>query len=60
MLLRAAAGDDPARVRRAFELAYGRLPGEREVQIGVHYLAGATWEQYAQVLLSANEFAFVD
>jgi hypothetical protein len=48
------------RIRRAFVLAYGRPPSRREVELGEKYLASATWEDYAQVLLSANEFAFVD
>ena len=40
---------------------------ERELQMGLAFLAstdgqsGLTrWEQYAQVLLSANEFMYVD
>src|SRR5262249_41844214 len=55
--------DNPARIRRAFLLAYGRPPSEREAQLGVEFLATGSaeaWERYAQVLLSANEFAFVD
>jgi hypothetical protein len=62
----AGGGSAEARIRRAFLLAYGRAPRDREVQLGVRFLAGAgngslsAWEQYAQVLLSANEFAFVD
>jgi mono/diheme cytochrome c family protein len=60
--------DDAARIRRAFALAYGRPPTEREVELGRQFLASAgagegglsPWQRYAQVLLSANEFAFVD
>jgi cytochrome c553 len=63
-----AAGEngDAARIRKAFLCAFGRPANEREIQLGLAFL-GATdktalspWEQYAQVLLSANEFAFVD
>src|SRR5262249_6150336 len=53
----AEAADDPARIRRAFLLAYGRPPSEREVQLGMAFLASGSadaWEKYAQVLLSAN------
>jgi hypothetical protein len=58
---RVAEGGVEERIRRAFVLAYGRPPREREVRLGMRFLAGAGgWEQYAQVLLSANEFAFVD
>jgi hypothetical protein len=63
--------DDAARIRRAFVRLYGRPAGEREVQMGVAFLRAtpspgepkprlSRWEQYAQVLLSANEFTFVD
>jgi hypothetical protein len=55
--------DDVARVHRAFRSAYGRLPHDREVEISLRFLkeAGVSgWEKFAQVLLSANEFAYVD
>jgi hypothetical protein len=55
--------DDAARIRRAFLLVYGRMAREAEVKLGVEFLAAAgsdAWEKYAQVLLSANEFAFID
>ena len=63
------AADNEARVRRAFVLSYGRLPTERELSLGLEFLSSAApaaqgglspWERYAQVLLSANEFTFVD
>ena len=58
--------DDAERIRRAFQLVYGRPASAREVHLGVAFVKttggnGLTpWERYAQVLLSANEFAFVD
>ena len=60
--------DESARIRRAFLIAYGRPPVDREIRLGVQFLASAgtsdsglsAWERYAQVLLSANEFAFID
>jgi hypothetical protein len=70
--LRAEAADDPARVRRAYLLAYGRPATDAEVSLALHYLAGADdpeearrnqltrWERYAQTLLAANEFLYVD
>jgi hypothetical protein len=54
---------DTARIRQAFLLTYGRPPTDRELQLGEEFLStgGAdAWEKYAHVLLSANEFAFVD
>src|SRR5262249_27275016 len=57
--------DDEGRVRRAYLLLYGRPPSEKETAIGLAFLkeagAGAkAWEEYAQVLLCANEFLYAD
>jgi hypothetical protein len=61
------AGDDSARIRLAYLWLYGRPATPREIATGVGYLqTGASqadmsrWERYAQVLLAANEFAYVD
>jgi len=64
--LSAAAPDDLGRIRHAFALLYGRPATDREAQLGLSFLAAAVpgglsrWEQYAQVLLSTNEFLYVD
>ena len=86
--LTANAGESDAdRIRKAFLLAYNRLPSDRELLLGLTFLqqkpsadsagnasltlAGnkapmptvttlSRWEQYAQVLLSANEFMVID
>jgi len=63
-----SADDDAERIREAFELLYGRPVTTLELQIGLQFLTtessarpGLTrWEQYAQVLLSTNEFLYVD
>jgi hypothetical protein len=58
--------EDAARIRQAFFLLYSRPATEPEVELGLRFLAGPSegtltrWEQYAQVLLSANEFMYVD
>jgi cytochrome c553 len=70
---RLAAGpdqDDAGRIRRAFLLLYGRPVTDDELRLGLTFLtatppagprAGLTrWEQYAQVLLAADEFLYVD
>jgi hypothetical protein len=56
------AGDDTARIRCAYGLAFGREPSKAELALGVDFLAAGdkTWPQYAQVLLASNEFLFVD
>jgi mono/diheme cytochrome c family protein len=63
--------DEPTRIRKAFAILYGRPPSDSEIQLGVEFLTGPAdspgkaktltrWERYAQVLLGANEFLFVD
>jgi hypothetical protein len=65
--------DDAVRIRRAFFSLYSRPPTDRELQLGLAFLADdpseagdesgsslTRWEQYAQVLLSASEFLYVD
>jgi hypothetical protein len=62
--------DDSGRIRQAFLILYGRPVTERELSLGMAFLSARStpdpavtlsrWEQYAQVLLSANEFMFVD
>src|SRR5262245_4942104 len=59
-------------IRRAFVILYARPPTAQELQMGLEFLSGGPnaargeagqltrWEQYAQVLLSANEFLYVD
>jgi cytochrome c553 len=57
------------RVDALYRVLYGRPPTAAEVDMGVRFVNEAhsvpemkltPWEQYAQVLLLANEFAFVD
>ena len=50
-----------------YRIAYGRPAEADEVALGLTFVKQAAasgrlspWEQYAQVLLEANEFAFVD
>jgi hypothetical protein len=61
------ASDEETRVRLAVSRAYGRPATDREVQLAIEFLAEPNgneeltrWTQYAQVLLAANEFLFVD
>lgn len=57
------AGDDPkARIRRVYELVYGRLPTESEMKIGLEYVRQneEAWPRYAQTLLAASEFSSVN
>jgi mono/diheme cytochrome c family protein len=67
--LSTAGADDAGRIRKAFVLLYGRPVTERELAVGLAYLSGgdgthaerlSRWERYAQVLLSTNEFLYVN
>jgi hypothetical protein len=67
--VQAAAPDDATRIRQVFPLLYARPATEREVQLGLAYLGApdepgqntlTRWQRYAQVLLAANEFLYVD
>jgi hypothetical protein len=70
---RAAAEGDEGRIQRLYRRVYSRPASRDEVGLGLRFLAAAraeggaaggsgmgAWERYAQVLLLANEFAFVD
>ena len=67
-LHREAPMNDEARIRRAFQLAYGRPPEDIEIEIGKNYVSGGSdaqnklslWESYSQVLLGSNEFMYLD
>jgi hypothetical protein len=54
----------PAKLKRLHRLAYGRDPDADELALGEKFLEAApgdkSWEELAQVVLLANEFAFVD
>lgn len=65
--------DDAARIERLYRWLFGRQPDEDERRLGLEFVhqsdaRGAEddeirlsrWEQYAQALLSTNEFFFVD
>ena len=58
------SADDEARIRRAYELVFNRLPTPRELELGREFLQTTggdhAWQYYAQALLSSNEFAFID
>jgi hypothetical protein len=62
-----------ARIRGLYRIIYARDPDDDELRLGVQFMqttartslasapvALTPWERYAQVLLLANEFAFVD
>jgi hypothetical protein len=66
------AASEPARIQRAFLLAYGRPAAAAEADAVHRFLAArdstadapknklTRWERFAQVLLGSNEFAYID
>jgi hypothetical protein len=52
---------EPARIRKAYQILFGREPLPQEVQMGEEFLRSkpGAWPEFAQVLLSSNEFLFV-
>jgi hypothetical protein len=63
--------DNLMRIHQAYRLVFGRSATDAEIQIGVAFLTAenpdaaaksalSRWEQYAQVLLGANESTFID
>ncbi len=63
-VLEGPAADPRTRIARAYTLAYGRPPTADEVAIGLELVGDAgderAWTEYAQVLLCANEFLYID
>lgn len=67
-------GNDTARIEKAYRILFGRAPSEGEIKAGLNFLqshpetpgnqiAGqptTAWNEYARVLLSSNEFEFVN
>jgi hypothetical protein len=66
--------DDTARIAQAYRLVFGRAPTRQELEAGLHFLQSTpeklgntvngqpvtAWREYTRVLLSANEFEFID
>ncbi len=61
--------DDPARIERAFQILYARLPEQEETQMAIGYLAQLSakqvpadkaWQSLGRALLAANEFIYLD
>jgi hypothetical protein len=58
-----SAGGDEAMIREAYRVLYAREATPSDIQVSQEFLRSAgkdAWTQYAQVLLSSNEFSFVD
>ena len=68
------AGDDRERIVAAYRILFGRTPQQKEIELGLSFLHSTSnlpgetisnqpptaWREYARVLLSSNEFEFID
>jgi Protein of unknown function (DUF1553)/Protein of unknown function (DUF1549)/Planctomycete cytochrome C len=60
--------DEKERINQAYRILYGRDPTQKEVGLGLEFLTRyadsavtlQAWEEYAQVLLCANELVYVE
>src|SRR3984957_14977734 len=66
--------NDSARIQKAYRILFGRAPNEAEMKAGIEFLQAhpeapgeqvigqpsTAWKEYARVLLSSNEFEFVN
>ena len=66
--------NDTARIQKAYRVLFGRSPSDAETKAGIDFLqahpeapgeqvAGqptTAWKEYSRVLLSSNEFEFVN
>jgi hypothetical protein len=55
-----ASGTNDEKIREAYRLVYGREPEQQELKLGLDYLRDGDWTQYARVLLTSNEFLFMN
>jgi cytochrome c553 len=58
-------GSDAERIDQAYRLLFQRLPSPDEKKLALDFLRGVAdnekgWAEYAQVLMTSNEFQFVD
>ncbi len=58
-------GDDPSRIKLAYELCFSRDPTDEELSLGKQYLTknppeSTAWQSYIRALLRTNEFVYVD
>jgi mono/diheme cytochrome c family protein len=54
------SGDDRSRIRQVYRSLFGRAPDETEQRLALEFVSSGGWTEYAQALLSSNEFLFVD
>jgi hypothetical protein len=56
----AALGNDRDKIDVVFQTLFARRPTEDQIEDGLQFLKENSWPAYCRVLLSSNEFLFVD
>jgi len=59
-LAKRLSGDDTEKIRHAYGILFGRTPSREELDLGLAFLRQSNWNEYARVLLNANEFLWVN
>lgn len=61
-LRRDAGLDVESRIRRGYQIVYGRAPSDEELRLGREFVGESEdrWRDYAQVLLASNELLMLD
>jgi hypothetical protein len=59
-LAKRLTGENPGRITQAYRILFGRPPSHDEIELGLAFLAKSNWNEYARVLLNANEFEWVN
>ena len=54
------SGADAQKVRQIYRILYGRQPSSDELDLGLSFLRKSNWNEYARVLLNANEFEWIN
>lgn len=54
------SGENEAKIHEAYRLVFGRDVEPNELKLGLDFLREGDWTQYARVLLTSNEFLFMD
>jgi len=53
-------GDDRQKIQESYRILYGRTPSAAELDLGLTFVRSSDWNEYARVLLNANEFFWVN
>jgi hypothetical protein len=54
------SGDAKTRIEGMYRTLFTRSPDAAELQAGLGYVGKSDWTSYARVLLTSNEFTFVE